>query len=653
MVDRTKCGEFHSEYPRRSFLAVGTGVTTGLVGCLGDSRTDSTPASTGDGTSQTTARLVHTTTFNPEQFNAAGWQAQSGYGTGFYIHWKPLLWASGFWSNYSERPFYLAIEDIQNMHAGCTQEIRLVDGLEWWDGTPVTPETTIMQDRMLRYQTYGPDIEGKGDKEYEQIDERTYQISYERPQNLYNLKYPPGGTFWLKPSVYGEFLERYEDATTQEAVDDVTRDLTQDFSISMEKFVEDGIGSGPWRPSDWTQTSMTLEKVNDHPIAPGTLDTLKIDMVGDRTKRLERYRQGDFDAVHFNDAGNVDFEKLEEMSVTNEFSFNATINIHFKFHNKHLRRPGVRRAIAYVLDLGKAETLLETNGIPATPVEDQVDLPINTKDTYLSDGFRSKLIKYGVGSKAQQARQAMQSAGYSKQGGRWVGPDGDAIGPLQFLNPTGIKKLEIVAQYVSSALQEFGIPNELRFESFNTWTEEFRESGEGPDMSTHWGGSGSGPGYPFDQWVQGDPSTPPPITGPAHFMRAVPEDYEVPTGDTCEPVDIEAPPLDRKTDPIFHHPIRPTYPSEIGALDVSGDGQTLYPIKWKWEADQAADQELINERSERFAWYNNWAVPRVTVYSETIQIGGNTRDFTWESDTPLSFSQRSTVQMAFGAATPK
>jgi ABC-type transport system substrate-binding protein len=376
-------------------------------------------------------------------------------------------------------------------------------------------------------------------------------------------------------------------------------------------------------------------------------------MVADRTKRLQRYRRGDFDAVHFNDLGNLDYSNSERLNEVNTFPFNATMNVHFKFNNKHLRRRGVRQAMAYILDLNVAKRILESNGIPATPTEHQVDLPVKTKEAWFDQEFLSQVIDYGVESRTEKARQAMRDAGYTKEGSVWVGPDGDPIQGIDYLVPDTFKKMQIVGQFVDSQLNEFGIKTELRFSSYNTFQSEFRESGGGPDMAGHWGGSGPGVGYPMYAWVRGNPGSVYAHSAPTSWFGAVARDYNVPTPDTCQRVEFEAPPLQSDRDPVYNHPVRPSYPAEVGANEIGDDGQTLYPMKWKWESDQAQDREVIVDRSKKMAWYLNWNLPRINIYSEIIEIAGNTKDFEWETTGALAGSQRPTIQMALGGADPR
>jgi ABC-type transport system substrate-binding protein len=77
----------------------------------------------------------------------------------------------------------------------------------------------------------------------------------------------------------------------------------------------------------------------------------------------------------------------------------------------------------------------------------------------VGEDFVNNTIQYGVNSKPDKAKQAMENAGYTLQDGNWVGPDGDEI-DLEFISRSSSEDA-LIGNTVSGILNSFGIGNQL------------------------------------------------------------------------------------------------------------------------------------------------------------------------------------------------
>jgi peptide/nickel transport system substrate-binding protein len=588
--------------------------------------------------------MPHTRAFSPNEFNANGFFAQSGWGTGFYGVWHQALFTPiKAWTYFDDEVPLIGAKRVETKEGGCVKEVELIDGLQWWDGTEFTAEHVGIKYKLQSYQTYGPDPFEETEKTFEVVDDSTYRWRYNAPLNNHQIRHARRDKPYLHPGWYNEWLEKYGDATTRDEVDRITEDLSN-ASISMEKFVEDGLGNGLWKPSEWDQISMTWERWDGHPLSDVTnLTTWNWEMVPDQTKRQQRYQRGDFDAVHFSDQGKVSPEEAQNIELVTETEFNSTLNIHFNFGDTHFRNRDVRRAVAYLIDFEELASALQRNGIPATPPIAQTGLSDKPSKQWLGEDWLPKTIDYGTTAQPEKAREAMRAAGYSQSGDVWVSDDGEETKGLKFITQKGSTKLELIGQYASSTMSDFGIKCDLTFLSFGEFDRQYQR-GE-PAVLGHWAWSGPAAGFPPRAYVT--------RSGRAsmdHYFGAVPNDFTKPSTDDCERIDIESVeiPYEEETGAYLSMPVHDEFPQDVGATELGGNPQQLQPIKWRWKAEQANDTATIREISRRFAQYYNFALPRIELYNELAQMKGNTREYAWQSDTPLGSVTRIAPWIAWG-----
>ena len=585
-----------------------------------------------------TIHAVFDTEWDPTEYNL-WYHTEPGTGqSGQVIQLKSLYWPHIVDNAFGKNPAMFAASNIQSIDDGCGLEITLRDNMTYYDGTPVTTEAVKIGWEIDLYSTeQTPDaVENNNrSKSLEVVDDMTFRWHFDTPQNAYNLGWtiPLGGDELLlhNPNVYGSLHEQYVDASSESAVTDVYQ-TGWDNSYGLGDMVEMGLGYGRFVPEEFSPTHMTWVKRTDNPDYPfldsSNIERVEIDLVPDKTKRIEQYRRGDFDLVQFNDGGNVQVENLQGLSLRNKWGFNSIQNTKINYDNKHLARRGVRQAIAYLTSQEAFQTLAEQNGVSAGLSKYQVACDSATAERWIGgDWIDENLIDYGTEAKPEKAAEAMRSEGYTKDGDVWVDPDGERVEGLQFIAYGGIKKMLLQAQYVSGIMNDFGLKNELTAaDGWGTWTGDYLQGDEQLDLTTAW----SGGGYPSDvyfnsaglwssisDWYDNQSGQP----------VGIEEGWEKPSADGCQRIDYEAPPISTDTTPVFNHPVEPEVP-DVGDAEGS-PSNTLNPYVAKWTLEQLNDRDQITEIARQWAWYANWAVPQIAMYDEVNALIVDQENYFW------------------------
>jgi len=332
----------------------------------------------------------------------------------------------------------------------------------------------------------------------------------------------------------------------------------------------------------------------------------------------------------------VNEDNVENISARSRFSITCVRNFHFNYRNTHFGRRGVRRALAYLISSNEYVNLLRSNSVSAQVTNWQHGMERTGGESFLGgDWIEENMIGYGPESKPEKAEEAMRKAGYERSGDTWVGPDGEATEGITIKGPSGIRWMELMAQYFSGALDDFGFENDLINLSYSNWSRDIREN-QDFDATPMWQ-CGS---YPSGLYVgryaeMGDWDT------------ILPEDLQKPSAEGCQMIEYEPPELTDDRTEIYGIPARPEIP-DFGNKDGEPT-QTLYPHVLKWELDQAQTDDLVTNHARMFAWYNNWDVPQIALGDSVNAIKANQRDFHWgETREPGYWSHRPTYHIAMG-----
>lgn len=542
--------------------------------------------------------------WNPNEDIVHNWTPKRNVPWWSYHIWREELeWPTG-----KHGPVLVALEDVSTRNDGCEVVATFEKGYTWWDGTPVTAADYQTQKLLEQYRTYGspdaaPNTYEIGDDEYTLVQKRSSPLASS------SAKFDFQGFLRAKDDFHGDWLEMYQDAGGESGVDEVTQQIA-DTEITLEDFVDEGLGCGLWKPDSWTANEVTHVIHEDHPRASWTnLEELVWKNTPDNQKARQALNNGEFDigSSLLNTASSSD-----QVEIFREVPVGGMPKAVFNFRNKHLARRSVRRAIAYLLDHDEARQVAQSAAGRRSENPGVLDgMPDALSKSATSSEFRNSLIDYGYEAKEEEARQAMQDGGYSLENGVWVGPDGDSMTGIRIASPPWPSYIPL-AKYVSGRLNEFGIETETFIEPGQGWNRRWRET-YAFDIAV----------YFLNAKIPAQAYHPQSATGLDNYQAQVADSGG---GDGCS-VDLSAPELANDFSEKLQHPIRVEFPTEVGSTSMSGDTQTSRPIKWWRELRQVEDPEQIAERTEQFAWFYNWQVPHVPLYEDVWSHWGDTDNY--------------------------
>jgi peptide/nickel transport system substrate-binding protein len=605
-----------SSISRRQLLALSSGAAmAGLAGCFGqdpdepdvsDLTNDGTNSGgDGGGKSATTLSIRAPISWTPKNANINPFATQ-----GDIEYWMQYMWWEALtYPNAVGEPIRWLAKDISLEKGGCRVVITLKDDYTWWDGAPVTAKDVWITEMISDYQGFGgPD---QTDDSWEVTGK--YELVHELPGPA-NPALEKSSYLSLvsKHDYFKSWLEKFQDASGKKSVDKVARNLNN-HEITLKDLTDKGLGCGLWKPVQYDPTQVISEKHQDHPRADWTnLDAFEWVLIADDQKAIQAMQAGRFD---MGDKLLRQAESNDKLEIFSEFITTGLPKLTMNFNNKHLARRPVRRAIAHLIDHEELVQVIKAKqGQPYKPHRNVTGMSRMLYDQWLPNSFREKFIDYGVNAQPRKAEQTLTDAGYSKKGDVWVGPDGDSISGIQYLTPPW-SIYETIGKYISPKLKNFGIKNKLIIPSssgfWQTWSETYDF-----DMC-NWFATTSHPAYAFS-------------TASAQGLGMYDKFVKVKEkkSKSCM-VDRSVPELEQKRSIKLNHPIRPQYPTKVGAEERNGKGQTLYPIKWNNIMSQTQDESEVQDLTKKLAWFYNWQVPHIGFYNETRSYWGRTDKFSF------------------------
>ncbi|WP_227378663.1 ABC transporter substrate-binding protein [Haladaptatus halobius] len=602
---------------RRQWLALGgSAAMAGLAGCGGSNPNDpnvtmsSNPSNTdgGDGAAVTTEiNMRAPVSWQPSQANVNPFTDTKN--TEF---WMDYMWSESLvYPNSEGTPIYWLADDISLKAGGCEVHIKLNEDYTWWDGTPVTAKDVRTTNLLYDYKDYmGPD---QTDDSWEVVDKYTVKNVLAGPANP-SLKKSTYYSVIAKHDYFKSWLEKYKDAGGDSAIKKVTKNLQED-TITLQDLKDKGLGCGMWKPAQLSPTMASHTKYKDHPRADWTnLETFNWRLISEKQKAIQALNTGKLD---IGDKTITQAQSNDRVEVFNRFGTSSIVKLAMNWNNEHLARRPVRRAIAYLLDHDELVKVLKTTQGLNYKSRDTVNgLSSKQADKWLGKSFQNDLISYGRKSKSEKAKKVLQDAGYSKNGGVWVGPDGSKVNNLTYLTPPW-NIYETIGKYVSPKLDKFGFKNKLIIPSSSGFWQRWTETHDF-DM-VNWYSNTSHPGNAFTTASVGG-------IGKYDEIAAALE-----SSDDCK-VNRTTPELAQPRSKKLNHPIRPKYPKKVGTMGSGGAKQTFYPIKWNNIMTQTQSADEVKKFSKKFAWYMNWQVPHIGFYDETRAYWGNTSKFNFPTN---------------------
>ncbi len=604
---------------RRRWLALGGSATmAGLAGCGGSNPNDpdvtmsGTPGDDSSGSDGSNGKNGTPVTTELHMRAPVSWQPSKANinpftdtkNTEFWMDY--MWWESPVYPNAHGKPMYWLADEVNIKGGGCEVEIKLNDEYTWWDGKPVTAQDLHTAYLISDYkESYGPE---KTDDSWEVVDKHTLKHTLPGPANpsLHKSEYL---SVAVKHDFFKSWLEKYEDASGESAIEDVTKEL-QETTITLNDLTEKGLGCGMWKPKQLSPTNAVHEKYEDHPRADWTnLKTFNWHLISEKQKAIQALNAGQLD---MGDKTINQAKSNSKVDVFNRFGTSSIVKLSLNWNNEHLARRPVRRAIAYLMDHDElVKVIKSTQGLNYKPRDTVTGMSAKATNQWTSKSFQNKLIDYGRTSKPEKAKQVLKDAGYTKDGDVWAGPDGSRVEGLTYLTPPW-NIYETIGKYLSPKLKEFGFGNKLIIPSSSGFWKRWTDTHDF-DM-VNWFSDTSHPANAYTTLS---------VAGLGKFDEIVNE--KEPSGD-CK-VDRRTPDLSQQRSKKLNQPIRPKFPKKVGQMGDGGGKQTLYPVKWGNIMAQTQSTKEVKDLTAKLTWYMNWQVPHIGFYDETRAYWGDTNKF--------------------------
>jgi ABC-type transport system substrate-binding protein len=599
---------------RRKLFAMGSmaGIT-GLAGCGGGRENDPTPigsgedppASTVDGETMTT-RINWNWSPGDTNFSSFG-QASNYPSAEAQVFFEPLI---GY-SPIDQEFVYELADGPPTMESGCELHVRVKDGYTWWDGTPVTAKERVIQGQLVSWLCCGGPDEVPwapvlvDDREFYEVKRGKLNQSFASINMMKTLN--------TKYDHFEPFMERFEDATTDSEKQSIGRELLN-HEISLDQVIENGYGTGLWKPVSYSSSTITFEKYDDHPHADRTdLAKWRWEVVPTDQSFYQAFKQDSYDY------GTTEYRRNVQNSPANiepviEYPGRVGRKLGMSWRNDHLARIPVRRAIGYLMNLEGLANIIDQ----VTPVTQQtVGMPDSLVEEYVGSSFLDDIIDYGVESRPEKAAQTLRAAGYERSGGVWRDADGSAIRGLKFIASSSSNDA-LIGNTISGQLSEFGIKNDfstLEPGSYRSIVDSKSGSGEF-DLSIHVAGPLAP--HPSRIWSFKWPRTVDNFANVAEFPK--------PEGCTTEPPEVT---WTESETPTFRIPVDPVpaYPERIGATELDGDGKRLDPIRTSMQLRYDLPAEELRALSQQWAWWFNFNLFHVNLHSIDRMLWMDSEDY--------------------------
>jgi peptide/nickel transport system substrate-binding protein len=440
-----------------------------LAGCQRSGSSDTTQVN-GDPAATTYQVPItgHATSEESIQFNIFNITNQPWFGSQCLL-FAYLSWQSA--ADFAWQPFAARRMDISDE----VWEIELIDSLEWHNGDPLDADDLARQFKLSAFteqRAVGNYIEDPADITV--TGDHTVAIQLDDTYNPDSLKINvlTQNPIMAPEPVFGEYLERFQDASTNGETQSVRQELTQfnwedpgsltSGPLSLEAITSQGIRLRPY--SEWPIDAIqsNIQRNTDTTLPAGGYDfDLEGQFYSDHNSVTQAVISGGIDGgAGISAKSQADLDRYPESGEVRLLKSGSGISIIFNMiddeHADAWRDQRVRKAFAHIIDLdGVAEQFfgefVEHSGrfsglIPKMDEKLFDDAFLNSLRTYEQD--------------FEKARSLLQEAGFSQNSKGWRTPDGEAFTP-KFVGPTSVQYYLSGFQVAVSNLKEFGINAEL------------------------------------------------------------------------------------------------------------------------------------------------------------------------------------------------
>ena len=444
-----------------------------------------------------------------------------------------------------------------------------------------------------------------------------------------------GGDFPLPPEWSDPWLRQFEAAGTQESYQEVIGNLRGD-RVSLERMAENGWGTGTFEirsPDDVSSDSVILRLRDDSADAPHpnaghiNYDNLNVNF-GNEERHTTLASNGRLDvdegAITPNGRWNPELLPDQVREVVRYLQASGGDSVWWNMNNPHLENLWVRRAIATAVDWEVAGN----NGWGeqrSIPLEHDTGLLDILSESVFSEEFLDSLHSYPTNTDMETATTYMQNAGYERQGGAWVSPDGnEANWEIQI--PSAIQDWVGAAQTVRQQLREFGFNVSFSSYDWSTWSNNLNTFEHGPnyDLSIHWYGLDNVFGHYKSQaawWdngsiLDGDPN------GTGGDRRSVDPDDEYTI--TNQPVVAEIP----TEVGSIEAPSEPGNPPDLSGNGIDAEEVNMAEI-FATLTQPFDNRDALQEQLRLCARYYNYYLPKYAFHQYVYGAWGDVQDFDW------------------------
>jgi len=471
---------------------------------------------------------------------------------------------------------------------------KIAEGFTWHDGTDVTIEDRYNRVKYdeLRREKFGNERDFES---VELVDDRTMEIT------LHSKQHPIAFLASNRPSVdyqrsfYKPRLEQLQETGTKREAYLSHQEFTK-VSISPEEWV----GNSLWKMSDIGETRVLYERYEDYPEEHAqyqNIEQLRIPIMSGRSGWVLQIENDKTDWINgvdkpmANAARSHEGYRVPQKKTTKQYIFRLNHT------NKHLKRTGVRRALAFIKRYGVA--VQDDPGMYPDPIQDGTTPAIGKQWIPNYEERVGNYIKYGTEGKLDRAAAELEREGYSKQGGEWVGPDGDTleinVSTPWWFHPT--------AQTLVSWFKQFGINSSLVEPNMFWSTYASYEK----DWDIIVGFHSRGPNHPTSSYKNDD-----------HWglkMTKV---------------------VDGERQPAGNRDLEYELPTEVGATDLSGDTRTINiaDLQEQISDPEASDEDYVEPMKTLGWWWNYYMPDMVAVggYYNFLADYGNYEWVDWNGD---------------------
>lgn len=590
---------------RRKWLLLSSAGLTGLAGCDssdGGSGTD-TDSPTDDESDVTTTET--TTTQNsgtPRDPELTRFQQQIPTD----INWNFFI--PGYTAGLARKLYHEIrpneMHTLENWEYDAKTNIEtwtFPENLTWWNGNQVTAEDEYVKWEIDRLQSpENSDLDAVS-----LVDDYTLEFHYKDQQNptIVERSNALGTPIAVPRWEFQSWLEQYEDATTQSERDSVTEKL-QAHNVSTQTVVEKGLGNHPYEMTEANSQEMVFELREDHPWATeDQVKTMRMRTITEDSSLIIQQDEIDMRGGFLPQ----DFQGPDHLQQILTWPTLQMSKVMFNHTNEHLQKRPVRRALAHLID---NEFIIQNQSPNANPVQKQTGMGDAWTKEWFGEEFYDRLHAYPVKGDPDGATELLNEAGYSKQGGSWVDPNGKTVS----FNVLGMNWGAFVdgARTVNAQLDQFGFDVEFQALEYGSFAERAWKGME-HDLTF----------YYQNNWINHPVSYFRPHY-PGGLRLAQPEKFRTDIEGWLEE--------GRDRSPFSGIPLTPTIPSEVGALELSGSGEqiNLYDAWDSIHAAQSQDETVTH--LEDLVRYWNYDVPHLVSLQMRGSFWGDTRDFDFPAD---------------------